>query len=85
MWIAAIFALSHVSQDALAQTSRDLTRSVPILVKIITNPEFVHTVEFGCLAFLIYRLWRIHDLTAIDSQNRPYNLQEEGRPLLELF
>jgi len=27
----------------------------------------------------------IHDLTATDSQDRPYNLQEDGRPLLELL
>jgi hypothetical protein len=27
----------------------------------------------------------IHDLSAIDSQNRPYQLQEEGRVLHELL
>ena len=27
----------------------------------------------------------IHDLEAIDNQNRPYNLLSEGKPLIELF
>jgi hypothetical protein len=33
----------------------------------------------------IYHAMGIHDLEAIDNQNRPYNLLSEGKPLLELF
>lgn len=37
------------------------------------------------IAHTIYHAMGIHDLEAIDSQNRPYNLLAEGRPLAELF
>ncbi len=37
------------------------------------------------IARTVYHTMGIHDLTAIDSQNRPWNVQEEGRPLLELM
>jgi len=37
------------------------------------------------IAHTIYHAMDIRDLTATDTQNRSYNLQEEGRPLLELF
>ena len=37
------------------------------------------------IARTVYHTMGIHDLTAIDSQDRPYNLQEDGRPLLELL
>jgi hypothetical protein len=33
----------------------------------------------------VYHAMGIHDLTATDNQNRPFNLLEEGRPLVELF
>ncbi len=33
----------------------------------------------------VYHAMGIHDLTAYDNQNRPYNLLEEGEPLLSLF
>jgi uncharacterized protein (DUF1501 family) len=33
----------------------------------------------------VYHAMGIHDLTATDNQNRPYNLLEEGEPLAELF
>ena len=33
----------------------------------------------------IYHAMGIHDLEAIDNQNRPYNLLSEGKPLIELF
>jgi hypothetical protein len=33
----------------------------------------------------VYHAMGIHDLTAYDSQNRPYNLLEEGQPLTSLF
>ena len=37
------------------------------------------------IARTVYHTMGIHDLTAIDSQDRPYNLQEDGRPRLELL
>lgn len=37
------------------------------------------------VAHTIYHAMGIRDLSATDNQNRSYNLQEEGRPLLELF
>ena len=37
------------------------------------------------IAKTVYHTMGIHDLTATDNQNRPYNLQEEGHPLLELL
>jgi hypothetical protein len=33
----------------------------------------------------VYHAMGIHDLTAYDNQNRPYNLLEEGEPLTSLF
>jgi len=33
----------------------------------------------------IYHAMGIHDLSAVDNQSRPYNLLEEGEPLLKLF
>jgi hypothetical protein len=33
----------------------------------------------------VYHAMGIHDLTAMDNQNRPYNLLEEGTPLTALF
>lgn len=33
----------------------------------------------------VYRAMGIHNLEAIDNQNRPYNLQEEGTAIGELF
>ncbi|MGE0608691.1 MAG: DUF1501 domain-containing protein [Pirellulales bacterium] len=33
----------------------------------------------------VYHAMGIHDLTAHDIQNRPYNLLEEGHPLMKLF
>ena len=38
--------------------------------------QIVHTIYHGM---------GIHDLEAIDNQNRPYNLLAEGKPLVELF
>ena len=37
------------------------------------------------IARTVYHTMGIHDLSATDSQDRPYNLQEDGRPLLELL
>ncbi|MFN0197834.1 MAG: DUF1501 domain-containing protein [Planctomycetaceae bacterium] len=37
------------------------------------------------VAKTVYHTMGIDDLSATDNQNRPYNLQEEGRPLLELL
>ncbi|MEE3284262.1 MAG: DUF1501 domain-containing protein [Planctomycetota bacterium] len=37
------------------------------------------------IAKTVYHAMGIHDLSATDNQNRPYNLQEHGRPLLELL
>ena len=37
------------------------------------------------IAHTVYHAMGIQDLSAVDSQNRPYNLQEDGEPLLELF
>ncbi len=37
------------------------------------------------IAHTIYQAMGIHDLTASDNQSRPYNLLDEGRPLVELF
>ena len=37
------------------------------------------------IAKTVYHAMGIHDLSAMDNQNRPYNLQEEGHPLLGLF
>ena len=37
------------------------------------------------IAKTVYHTMGIHDLSATDNQNRPYNLQEEGRALLELL
>ena len=36
------------------------------------------------IAKTVYHAMGIQDLSAIDSQDRPYNLLEDGRPLLEL-
>jgi hypothetical protein len=33
----------------------------------------------------VYHAMGIHNLEAVDNQGRPYNLQEAGQPLLELF
>ena len=37
------------------------------------------------IAHTIYQAMGIQDLTAMDNQNRPYNLLDEGKPLVELF
>ena len=37
------------------------------------------------IAKTVYHTMGVHDLSATDNQGRPYNLQEEGRPLLELL
>lgn len=37
------------------------------------------------IAHTVYHAMGIHDLSAVDNQNRPYNLLEDGRPLLELM
>lgn len=37
------------------------------------------------IAQTVYHTMGIRDLSATDNQNRPYNLQEEGHPLLELL
>ncbi|MFN8709528.1 MAG: DUF1501 domain-containing protein, partial [Planctomyces sp.] len=37
------------------------------------------------IAKTIYHSMGITDLSAVDRQNRPWNIQEDGRPLLELF
>ena len=37
------------------------------------------------IAHTIYQAMGIQDLTATDNQNRPYNLLDQGRPLIELF
>ena len=37
------------------------------------------------IAKTVYHAMGIDDLTAIDKGGRPYNLMEEGRPLIELF
>lgn len=37
------------------------------------------------IAKTIYHSMGIRDLSAVDKQNRPWNIQEDGRPLLELF
>ena len=39
----------------------------------------------GDITKTVYHAMGIHDLSAIDNQGRPYDLQEHGRPLLELF
>ena len=44
-----------------------------------------HRVTPSDIARTVYHTMGIHDLSATDSQGRPYNLQEEGRPLLELL
>ncbi len=46
--------------------------------------EEVH-VALVFLVHTIYHAMGIHDLEAIDNQNRPYNLLSEGNPLIELF
>ncbi len=37
------------------------------------------------IAHTVYQSMGIHDLTAKDNQNRPYNLLDEGEPLVGLF
>jgi hypothetical protein len=37
------------------------------------------------IAKTVYHTMGIHDLSAVDTQNRPFQLQEEGRVLHELF
>ncbi len=44
-----------------------------------------HPVTPADITKTVYHAMGIHDLSAVDSQNRPYNLLAEGRPLEELF
>lgn len=44
-----------------------------------------HPVTPADIAKTVYHTMGIHDLSATDSQNRPYSLLEAGRPLLELL
>lgn len=44
-----------------------------------------HRVTPADIAHTIYQTMGIHDLAATDKQNRPYNLLDEGKPLVELF
>jgi hypothetical protein len=44
-----------------------------------------HRVTPADIAKTVYDSMGIHDLSAIDNQNRPYNLLEDGRSLNELF
>ncbi|MDA0835560.1 MAG: DUF1501 domain-containing protein [Planctomycetota bacterium] len=37
------------------------------------------------IAHTVFHAMGIHDLTAYDNQNRPYNLLDEGQPITELF
>lgn len=55
-WATLIFAISGMPREVIADTSRDFSRSIPLIVKIATNPYLFHIVEYGVLSALIYRL-----------------------------
>ena len=59
-WMAAIFLLSNSTASTIEGAAAEVRGFAAILpawmLNILTSPSFVHPVEFGVLAALLYRL-----------------------------
>ena len=63
-WMAIIFILSNTTSSSV----RDIKDGLPLdILRAISSPEIVHTVEYAVLASLTYRLMFFHDV-----RNIPY-------------